>query len=92
MEVRRHGWTLLGPALFVLVIWVGAYVAYRGEHGAFLPPDGRMHVVYPRSQTGDLAYRVFQPLRWLEERYAGSTSERREATSPSIVDDGDRAG
>ena len=85
MEVRRHGWTLLGPALFLLVIWVGTYVAYRGEHGAFRPPDGRMHVVYPTSRMGDLAYQFFQPLRWLEERYAGSTSERREVASPDLV-------
>lgn len=76
MEVKRHGWTLIGPALFVVVIWAGGYIAYRGEHGAFTPPDGRMHVVYPQSRPGDLAYRAYQPLRWLEERYAGSTSAR----------------
>ncbi|WP_292104029.1 hypothetical protein [Brevundimonas sp.] len=73
-EPRRGGMTLAGPLIFLLVIWLGAYFAWRIIHGD-RPEQGVVtHIVYPDTRTGRIAHGVFLPLRTLDERYLGVRS------------------
>lgn len=85
-ESRRGGLTVAGPVVFLLVIWLGAYFAWRIVHGDRAEQGVVTHIVYPDSRTGRVAHDVFAPLRWLDGRYLGVSSSRapptREENSP----------
>ncbi len=81
-EPRRGGLTLAGPLIFLLVIWLGAYFAWRIVHGDRLEQGVVTHIVYPDTRAGRVAHDVFLPLRRLDERYLGVSSSMAAAASP----------
>ena len=66
---RRPGLTLTGPLIFLLVVWLGGYFAWRIVHGDRLEQGMVSQVIYPDTRAGRIAHTVFLPLRKLDERY-----------------------
>lgn len=71
---RRGDLTLAGPLIFLLVIWLGSYFAWRIVHGERERPSAVTQVVYPDDRLGRLTYDLFLPLRRLDAHYLGVES------------------
>ena len=87
-EARRGGLTLAGPLIFLLVVWMGGYFAWRIVHGDRLEQGVVTRVVYPDTFTGRIAHDVFTPLRWLDARHFGVRSSAASAASQKDLADG----
>jgi hypothetical protein len=57
--------------VLLLVLWVGAYVAFRQTHIEVWQKDNNAYVLFPAGDAGLALYYVWRPLSYLDNALTG---------------------